>query len=379
MARKDDDDLSVHELIDGPTQIIPERDLAAVRATGPDPYDLAAAGNQDLSRYAQDATRDLSAYAADATRDLSAYAADATRDLSSRAEAPGAGTPAGREVVELPRLPSAGPLYRRAVLGALPGAGRRRAAALPEVELAVAGATVDRAHLADYDRVCGFRITDRLPATYPYVMGFPLMLRLMAAPDFPMPLVGLVHVANRITVRRPVDAGETLDFRAYAENLRPHDRGRQVDVVLVASAGGEEVWRGVSTCLRKERGAGGGRPDRGERSPAPAASALWRATPRVGTDYARVSGDHNPIHTSRLGARLFGFPRPIAHGMWSKARCLAALENRLPDACTVDVAFKLPVRLPSTVAFSAARTGGSWEFALHDARSGRPHLAGAVR
>jgi acyl dehydratase len=210
------------------------------------------------------------------------------------------------------------------------------------------------------------------------VLGFPLALRLMTDPRFPLPLVGLVHLANRITVRRPIDAGERLDFRAYAERLRPHDRGRQVDVVLVASVDGEEVWRGVSTYLGKERAAGGGRRDRGERPPAPEASALWRVTPRVGTDYARVSGDHNPIHTSRMGARLFGFPRPIAHGMWSKARCLAALEGRLPDGYTVEVAFKLPVPLPSTVAFSATTTRASWEFALHDAR-GRPHLAGAVR
>lgn len=96
----------------------------------------------------------------------------------------------------------------------------------------------------------------------------------------------------------------------------------------------------------------------------------------MGTEYARVSGDHNPIHTSRLGARLFGFGRPIAHGMWSKARCLAALENRLPAAYTVEVGFKLPVPLPSTVAFSAVP---GRDFTLHDARTGRPHLVGTVR
>ncbi|MBO4209380.1 MaoC family dehydratase, partial [Micromonospora echinofusca] len=106
-------------------------------------------------------------------------------------------------------------------------------------------------------------------------------------------------------------------------------------------------------------------------------TARWRVEPRVGTDYARVSGDHNPIHTSRAGARLLGFPRPIAHGMWSKARCLAALAPRLPDSYTVDVAFKLPVPLPATVAFSAARSSGDgWLFSLHDARSGKPHLQG---
>ncbi|WP_433265730.1 MaoC/PaaZ C-terminal domain-containing protein [Micromonospora vinacea] len=279
-----------------------------------------------------------------------------------------------RTRVELPRMPAAGALHRRALLGALPGlGGGRRGSDLPAVELTVGGVTVDRTQLADYDRVCGFRLSDRLPATFPHVMGFPLGLRLMTAPDFPLPLVGLVHVGNRITTRRPITADETLDFTTYAEDLRPHDRGRQVDVVLVGSVDGEEVWRGVSTYLGREGKPDGREP--GERPAAPTATAHWRVEPRVGTEYARVSGDHNPIHTSRLGARLFGFRRPIAHGMWSKARCLAALEARLPDAYTVEAAFKLPVPLPSTVSFARLPDGG---FALHDSR-GRPHLAGSVR
>jgi acyl dehydratase len=290
----------------------------------------------------------------------------------------GDATADGRTTVELPRMPAAGALYRRAVLGTLPGAGARRAPEPPPVRLVVTGVPVDLDHLADYDRVCGFRLADRLPATYPHVMGFPLALRLMTAPEFPVPVTGVVHVANRITVRRPVHTGERLDFAAYAENLRPHDRGRQLDVVLVGSVAGEEVWRGVSTYLSRERRGGGGeRRDRAA-TPPTAASATWRLTPRIGTEYARVSGDHNPIHTSRLGARLFGFPRPIAHGMWSKARCLAALENRLPDAFTVSVAFKLPVPLPTTVALGATPTEEGWDFTLHGARSGRPHLTGSV-
>ncbi|MER5332448.1 MaoC/PaaZ C-terminal domain-containing protein [Micromonospora sp. NPDC002717] len=345
------EDLSVHELIDGPTERLSEETLAAIRRPGPADHDLSLAETHDLSGHAS--------------------SVEATQDLAGHAGA------VARERVELARMPAAGALYRRALLGALPGLGGRPAAAgAPAAELAVGGIAVDRAHLADYDRVCGFRLTDRLPATFPHVMGFPLALRLMTAPGFPIPLTGVVHVGNRITVHRPVTADETLDFTTYAENLRPHDRGRQVDVVLVGSVGGEEVWRGVSTYLGRERRPGGdGGRDRGERPPAPAGSAHWRVEPRVGTHYARVSGDHNPIHTSRLGARLFGFPRPIAHGMWSKARCLAALENRLPDAYTVEVAFKLPVPLPSTVSFGLLPGGG---FALHDLR-GRPHLVGLVR
>jgi hypothetical protein len=279
--------------------------------------------------------------------------------------------------VELAAIPAAGPLYRRAAVGLTPGFGpARRADRLPDQELVVRGVTVDRDHLTGYDRVCGFRLADALPPTYPHVLAFPLALRLMSAPEFPLPLVGLVHVANRITVHRRIDAAESLDLSVRAVDLRPHDRGRQFDVLCTASVGTEVVWRGVSTYLRRERGgAERARQERGEHPVPPAPSALWRVPPRVGRDYARVSGDRNPIHTSRIAARLFGFTRPIAHGMWSKARCLAALEGRLPDAYEVEVAFKLPLPLPGTVAFNAAP---AWTFGLHDAKRGRPYLVGEV-
>ena len=258
----------------------------------------------------------------------------------------------------------------RAVRGLLPG---RRPDTLGEREPIRRVVTVDRGHLARYDRVCGFRLTDELPPTYPHVLAFPLAMRLLTAPDFPLRAIGLVHVANRITVAGPLTAGLPLELSVRAADLRPHDRGRQVDVHVTASVAGEPRWTAVATYLAKERP--GERRDHRDHPPAPAASAVWRVPARVGTDYAAVSGDRNPIHTSRLGARLFGFPRPIAHGMWSKARCLAALEGRLPARYTVDVAFRQPILLPGRVSFSARETGDGWEFALSGRR---PHLAGEV-
>ncbi len=274
-------------------------------------------------------------------------------------------------VVELTEDPRG--LYARAALGLLP---RRRGTALPDRALLRRGVTVDADRLAGYSRVCGFRLTGTLPATYPQILAFPLAMRLMSAADFPFPVVGLVHVANRITLRRPIDAGARLDLSVHAADLRPHDRGQQFDVVATAAADGEEVWRGTATYLRKQRP--GDQRGRGERIDPPAPSARWQAPARIGRDYAAVSGDHNPIHTSRLGARLFGFPRPIAHGMWTAARCLAALEGRLPGAYTMDVAFKLPILLPATVAFAATADGDGWQFGVHSAGSGRPHLTGSL-
>ncbi|WP_246017535.1 MaoC/PaaZ C-terminal domain-containing protein [Micromonospora pisi] len=294
-------------------------------------------------------------------------------------------------VVELSRMPATGALYRRAIVALLPG--RRRssrptpsgptlpppevAPTLPATELRLRGLTVDRGHLAAYDRVCGFRLSDTLPATYPHVLAFPLAMRLMTSAEFPFPLLGLVHIANRITLHRPIDASEPLDLSVRTAELRPHRRGQQFEVLTTASVGGEPVWSGVATYLRREpKPTEGDRHEPGDRPEPPATTGRWRVSPRVGTAYTRVSGDRNPIHTSRLGARLLGYPRPIAHGMWSKARCLAALEGRLPEAYTVEVAFKLPVPLPGTLAFSATP---AWDFALHDVDSGRPHLTGTLR
>ncbi|HEX6499860.1 MAG TPA: MaoC/PaaZ C-terminal domain-containing protein [Micromonosporaceae bacterium] len=281
-------------------------------------------------------------------------------------------------VVELDRAPAPGALYRRAALGMLRGG---RGGALPDTTVVLRDVAVSRERLTRYDDVCGFRLSDTLPGTYPHILAFPLAMRLMSDDSFPFGVVGLVHVANRVEVLRPIGADERLDLSVHATDLRRHPRGRQFDVIADATVDGQRVWRGVSTYLRREKtaepGDAGGRGER-DRSQPPAATAMWRVEREVGRRYAEVSGDRNPIHTSRLGARAFGFPRPIAHGMWSAARCLAALEGRLPDAYTMDVAFKLPILLPATVAFSATPGEGGWAVSLYSAKSGKPHLSGVI-
>jgi acyl dehydratase len=243
----------------------------------------------------------------------------------------------------------------------------RRPDELPEREL-TREVSVDRAHLAAYDRVCGFRLRDQLPVTYPHVLAFPLAMELLTGP-FPFSPLGLVHIANRIEQQRPLRADETLQVRVWAEDLRPHDRGRQFDLVAEASVEGEVAWRDRSTYLHREHGGSKG----GDRAEPPQANAIWRLPGDLGRRYAAVSGDNNPIHTHRLLAKALGQPGTIAHGMWTKARSLAALEAELPAAFTVDVRFKLPLRIPGKATFSSA----DGAFAVHDAR-GRPHLEGQI-
>lgn len=283
-------------------------------------------------------------------------------------------------VREFTALPSTVSLYSRAVLGSLAGKSGK---ALPDLELVMRDVKIDRNNLAAYNRVCGFSQRDTLPLTYGFVLGFPLHMSLMTDPAFPFAAMGMVHIQNRITQHRPVSASEILTVIVKPANLRPHDKGLQFDIMTTLLSGSEVVWECASTMLRRQAGgaeSGKSSSPKPVEAPKPAtAHVQWSIPGDIGRRYGAISGDRNPIHLYDFTAKLFGFPRAIAHGMWSKARCLAALEGRLPDACTVDVQFKLPVLLPARVAFNSdPQPNGQLTFTLQDLKNGKPHLAGSV-
>lgn len=278
------------------------------------------------------------------------------------------------------------PLYGRAVL---PAAARRGERRIPERRLVLPDVAADRDRLRRYAAVCGFAPASDMPVTYPHIVAFPLAMSLMAARDFPFPLLGLVHLANRVERPRPVAADERLTYSVEAGQARPHPKGTTFAVEAEARAGGETVWRSTSTYLSRGRGSSAPGAD----EPRPEVADLtgarvqrsWNLPGSLGRSYAAVSGDRNPIHLHPLAARLLGFPRAIAHGMWTKARCLAALGAELPDALpgayAVEVAFRAPVLLPTAVRFRAERSpsgGGSVDFDLVAADGRREHLRGRV-
>jgi acyl dehydratase len=278
------------------------------------------------------------------------------------------------------------PLFARAGAAMIPGSGRLpfvgaggRSDEVPELTLVLEDVGVDRDRLAAYDRVCRFPLRDRLPATYPHMLAFPLQLSLMTDPRFPFPPLGLVHVANRIEQHRPVDAAERLRLKVWASPLEPHPSGTQVTLCSEARVDDELVWEERSAYLKRAASAGGGSAGRGRRGAAELpVTATWRLRGDLGRRYAAVSGDLNPIHIHPLSARLFGFPTAIAHGMWTKARCLAALHPRVPDRFTVEVQFRKPILLPATVRFSEREDSGGIEFAVRGAGKGTPHLDGTL-
>jgi acyl dehydratase len=223
--------------------------------------------------------------------------------------------------------------------------------------------TVDRDALAAYAHLCGFTLRDELPPTYPHVLAFGLQMELLARAPFSA--VGVVHIANTITQHRPLLLGEELGLSVRVSELRPHRRGQVFDFVSEARVAGELVWEGVAANLKRGDGNESVRDD-WTFAPVPV-TAEWRLREDLGRRYAAVSGDHNPIHLHAWSAKPFGFERAIAHGMWTKARCLAAL--RLPDAFTAEVRFKKPILLGGKVTFGEAED----RFAVHG------HLEGVLR
>ena len=278
------------------------------------------------------------------------------------------------------------PLYLRAAAPMIPGASLLpfipgRASEVPDLELTLPGVRPDTDAVAAYARVCGFSLRDHLPPSYPHVLAFPLHMAVMADGHFPFGAVGLVHIENRIVQHRRIGLDEELELRVRPTKLEPHPRGRTFTLVTEAWSGRQKAWEEVSTMLRRGGGAGkaGGSSGGPDAVLELAAGGEWRLGGDLGRRYAAVSGDRNPIHMHPLTAKAFGFPRAIAHGMWTEGRCLAALESRLPDAFSVDVRFRKPILLPGRVEFMSATQGEEIVFAVREPKRKTSHLEGRLR
>jgi acyl dehydratase len=266
----------------------------------------------------------------------------------------------------------------RAAAGALPVVPRGNQ--LPTRTVTVEELPIDHANVAAYAAVTGLRYGNNVPLTYPFALTFPTMMSLVTGFDFPFAAMGSVHLENHITQYRPIAATDTVGVRVHAENLREHRKGLLVDLLTDVSVGNDIAWHQVTTFLHQQRTSLSDepKPPPQKQPKLPPPSAVLRITPSRIRRYAVVGGDHNPIHTNPIAAKLFGFPTVIAHGMFSAAAVLANIEARLPDAVKYSVRFAKPVVLPATAGFYVDEGADGWELALRNIANGYPHLTGTV-
>ncbi|ORV93933.1 dehydratase [Mycobacterium interjectum] len=268
----------------------------------------------------------------------------------------------------------------RAAAGALPVVPRSDQ--LPTRTVTIDELPIDHAHVAEYAGVTGLRYGNHVPLTYPFALTFPALMSLVTGFDFPFAAMGSVHTENHITQYRPIAVTDTVGVRVHAENLREHRKGLLVDLVTDVSVGNADAWHQVTTFLHQQRTSLSDepKPPPQKQPKLPPPSTVLRVSPGQIRRYAAVGGDHNPIHTNPIAAKLFGFPTVIAHGMFSAAAVLANIEARLPDQVQYSVRFGKPLVLPGTAGLYIDQgDDGGWDLSLRNVAKGYPYLTGTVR
>lgn len=286
------------------------------------------------------------------------------------------------KTIDFETLPATASQYVGALLSTRKRAGVVKA--LPAITYVRPSVVLDGAAIAAYVKVCGYQAAHGVPLLYPQMLTFPLAMAFFVSPDCPWPALGTVHLGNRVKQHHALAAGDDVRVEMSTGQLMAHDKGQMFDLDMKILRDGDLVWEATQTLLRI-----GVKNPTGE----PFASALTMDTPLshqadffassdLGRRYGKVSGDFNPIHMSALSAKLFGFRQAIAHGMWTKARALAALMPAAPVAqAEVAVEFKTPLFLPARASlWSTRQTTGSFDqaalFEVRNAKGDKPHLRG---
>ncbi len=256
---------------------------------------------------------------------------------------------------------------------------------LPKTEALWNGARETAEKIQAYRDACGFGNNGKLPLLYPHVFTSAMHIHALADKHFPISALGAVHARNHILQRRQISETEPVDLKCSFGEARVLKAGLELDVVTRVNASGECVWESISSYLFRGRKFG----DVGEASRLgaitelgePTLKAQWHVPPDMGRRYARITGDYNPIHVSRLLAKVaFGFERDIVHGMWALAKCLAHLQDLDYDKpLRLDVAFKGPVFMDSDCFMKGHEVPGGYRFDLFCGKNPRPSLVSHVR
>lgn len=275
---------------------------------------------------------------------------------------------AGERIKDLSEVPSFPAIYAAALdprTALDPRRGRRAPQTeptLPSIAYRVRKVRIDAERARDFDHLMGGPATDLVHPGVLHVLAFPVSLALLARRDVPFALLGLVHLRNQILQHRPVRVGELVDVECRVRDLQPHRKGRTFEAVsTILGQDGEIIATDVSTYLITGEGAQSD-PASSARPAfeAPRPTGRWKLPADTGRRYAAVSGDVNPIHLSALSAKAFGFPRAIAHGMYTASRAFTESGVDLSRPLRWDVSFDAPVTLPGTVlvAYDDDRSSG---------------------
>lgn len=302
-------------------------------------------------------------------------------DPGGAAETSSAAVPT-QQRMQLKTAPAVAPLYLKSLFDRRPG-HLDDGARVGRIDGAIARIHAPGALLDRYRRVCGFPDSPSLPISFPHVLAAGLHLKMLLSPVFPVRLPGLVHTWHEIEQDGPIPAHARLHIESWIDGVGFSPRGAEF-CLHTRIDDGNVRWREQTGFLARRRGpapgAGAGVARREDPAPEPefAPVANFDAPAHLGRRYARASGDYNPIHLFGITARVFGFPAPIAHGMWSLARCAAALLPEETGPAHLHVRFRRPLLLPGAAVLEATEGSGERRFRLRDENSASVFLDGRI-
>lgn len=257
--------------------------------------------------------------------------------------------------------------------------GKKGEGVLPDTKVCQEKMMIDKSHLKAYNDLIGFQ-EDYISPTYLHILAMPAHLALLTNKDCPYPLMGAIHLSNQIKQYRSLHAEEPFNIIVAFGAQKAHDKGQAYEVITKIHVGEEKIWEEVSTFLHKGKPGIGTAMDIIPEATHPTFEEQWQLNSSLGLQYARVSGDFNPIHLNIITAKVMGMNRHIIHGMYSKARALRYFLGTNPhEAIEIGASFKVPISLPSTVRLRSERiTDKQILLDIMDNASIKPHLRGYI-
>lgn len=251
---------------------------------------------------------------------------------------------------------------------------------LPDKGYTLKGLTIDKKQYSAYCKMFGFD-ESTVPSPYWYIRLFGLQSLLMAHPDAPFPMPGMVHLSCEIKQYNTIYPSDKLDVTCQFGRLLQHDKGTAMEIITTLKRNDKIVWeqKNINLYLGK-KGIGEVADEKPAIEITHASNTYpWSLSSNLGLEYAKVSGDYNPIHLHNLGAKMLGFPKHLIHGWYSLSRAVAPVQSSIKGIHELYVSFKKPLFLPGKVLSRIQEDGETIYFDLINEKEGYPHLKGYIK
>ena len=291
-------------------------------------------------------------------------------------------------VVEIKKCPSMGFVFLKAfLLAPFRSSTIADDAIVKKTRIILKNYLPDKDLISNYRQVCAFSEdrTDTIPISYLQSLFIGLLGKFITSPFFPINPLGLIHIFQSFEQKRPVTTDEILDLACTLDSIKKTGKGIETSFTLEVWSQGKLVWQGISVFFTRSPVKKKKTAEKKDETFLEKKETI-RVPAGTGRRYANVSGDYNPHHLYTVLAKLFGFKRAIAHGMWSLARVVASLDRAfgIHDSAFVEASFKLPIFMPATTCLGYECQNDTENqqtivnFELRDKQKGLPHLKGRL-